>query len=442
MADEDRVTVDAIVVGGGPAGLSAAHTMASAGLETIVIERGEYAGAKNVGGLVYGTVLNRMIPNFFEQAPIERSVARRELIFLGAGEQVRLAFGADEWARPPFNHTFIVHRSQFDRWFAKQVESAGATLLEGTVAESLIYDEKDGRKKVVGVRVRGDEAFYAHVVVLADGANALVTEQARRDLGLAPGRVAQEYAVGVKEIIGLPRGRIEDRFNLAGNEGAALDFFGVPFEGIIGGGFLYTARESIHLGFAARIESLRRAGIGPSQVMDRFKEHPVVRRYIEGGELQEYSAHMIPEGGFNAIGQITGDGMMIAGDAAGFVNMSLYKEGTNHAMETGRAAGETAVEARQSGDYSQVGLAGYERRVRGGVAYADLRRYRKVPEVLEACPNLLSLYPQKVNRMLIEFFTLTDTPKRVQQRQAIHNFLRGLPKFRFIRDMIRARHLA
>lgn len=442
MTESERVKVDAIVVGGGPAGLSAAYTMASAGLQTIVIERGEYAGAKNVGGLVYGTVLNRMIPKFYEQAPIERSVARRELIFLGTGEHIRLTFGADEWARPPYNNTFIVHRSQFDRWYAKQVEAAGATLLESTVAESLIYEEKGGRKRAVGVRVRGDEEFYADVVVLADGANALVTEQTRRDLGLRPGRVKQEYAVGVKEIIALPRGRIEDRFNLSGNEGAALDFFGVPFEGIIGGGFLYTARETIHLGFAARIESLRHAGLGPSQVMERFKEHPIVRRYIEGGELQEYSAHMIPEGGFDAIGQLAGDGVMIAGDAAGFVNMSLYKEGTNHAMETGRSAGETAVEAHRSGNVSAESLAAYERRVRGGVAYADLKRYRKVPEVLEACPNLLSLYPKKVNRMLIEFFTVTDTPKRVQQRQAIRNFLRGLPKFRFVRDLIRARHLA
>ncbi len=442
MGDSEKVKVDAIVVGGGPAGLSAAFTMASAGLETIVIERGEYAGAKNVGGLVYGTVLNRMIPNFFEKAPIERSVARRELIFLGEGEHIRLAFGADEWSRPPFNNTFIVHRSQFDRWFSKQVEEAGASLLEGTVAEALIYEESSGQKRAVGVRVRGDEAFYADAIVLADGANALVSEQTRKDLNLKGGRVAQEYAVGVKEIIALPRGRIEDRFNLAGNEGAALDFFGVPFEGIIGGGFLYTARETIHLGFAARIESLKHARISPHEVMERFKAHPIVRKYIEGGELQEYSAHMIPEGGFNAIGDLAGEGVMIAGDAAGFVNMSLYKEGTNHAMETGRSAGETAIEARKKGDFSRAGLSAYEQRVRQGVAYQDLKRYRKVPEVLEACPNLLSLYPKKVNRMLIDFFTVASEPKKVQQKKAIRTFLRGLPKFRFVRDLIRARHLA
>ncbi len=442
MINDEKVKVDAMVIGGGPAGLSAAYTMASAGLETIVIERGEYAGAKNVGGLLYGTVLNRMIPNFFEKAPIERCVARRELIFLGVGEHMRLSFGAEEWTRPPFNNTFIVHRSQFDRWFAQQVEGAGATLLEGTVAESLVYDGGGDERRVVGVRVRGGEEFFADIVILADGANALVTEQARKDLNLRSGRVKQDYAVGVKEIIALPRGRIEDRFNLESNEGAALDFFGVPFEGIIGGGFLYTARESLHLGFAARIETLARARLSPYEVMERFKAHPVVRSYIASGELLEYSAHMIPEGGYNAVGELTGPGVIIAGDAAGFVNMSLYKEGTNHAMESGRAAGETAIEAKRAGNFSRDALTAYETRIRKTVAWKDLRRFRRVPEVLENCPNLLSLYPRKVNRLLIDFFTVTEASKQENQRQAIRSFLRGLPKFRFVRDIIRARHLA
>ena len=118
MGSDERVKMDAIVVGGGPAGLAAAYTMAKAGLEVMVVERGEYCGAKNMGGLLYGTVLNRMIPNFFEKAPIERCVARRALYFLGEREHIAMNFGADEWAQPPFNHTFIVHRAQFDRWFS------------------------------------------------------------------------------------------------------------------------------------------------------------------------------------------------------------------------------------------------------------------------------------------------------------------------------------
>ncbi len=441
MADEDRVKVDAIVVGGGPAGLSAAYTMAKDGLEVILVERGEYAGSKNVGGLVYGTQLNQMIPDFFEKAPIERTVARRGLVFLGDGEHVRMDFGADEWSRPPYNNTFIVHRAQFDRWFAKEVEEAGASLLEGMVVEDLIYETSGGQTRAAGVQLRGDEAFYADTIVLADGANCLVSEQAAARLGMKAGRRKQEYAVGVKEIIGLPAGRIRDRFSLENNEGAAIDFFGVPFEGLVGGGFIYTGKESLHLGFAARMEALANAKVSPNEVIDRFKQHPVVRKYVEGGELLEYSAHMIPEGGYGAVPELTGNGVMIAGDAAGFVNMSLYKEGTNHAMESGRYAGQAAAEAKRSGDFSKAGLAGYERRLGDGVVLKDLKRYARVPEVLAGTPNLLSLYPKKVNRMLIDFFTVTAEPKKAVQRRAIRRFFRGLPKFKFVRDALRARHV-
>ncbi|MDZ4197666.1 MAG: FAD-dependent oxidoreductase, partial [Kiritimatiellia bacterium] len=441
-ASDDSVKTDAIVVGGGPAGLSAALSMAQAGLGVILVERGEYAGAKNVGGLVYGTVLNRLIPNAFEKAPIERPVSRRSLVMLGGSEHVALDFGADEWSRPPFNHTYIVHRAQFDRWFASQADAAGASLLEGMVAEEVLMEGSNGDRRAVGVKLRGDEIIHADVIVLADGANCLVSEKARTDLGMKPGRIPQEYAVGVKEIIGLPKGTIEDRFNLEEGEGAAVDFFGVPFEGLIGGGFLYTGRDAIHLGFAARIESLTHAGISPNDILTRLKQHPLVRKYIRGGELLEYSAHMIPEGGYRAIPELAGNGVLIAGDAAGLVNMSLYKEGTNHAMESGAAAGETIAELKAKGDWSAKALQRYTERLCGGVAFQDLKRYSRVPDVLTRSPNLLSLYPKKVNRMLIDYFTCLPEPKKATQRRALRNFLSGLPKFQFVRDLIRARHLA
>jgi electron transfer flavoprotein-quinone oxidoreductase len=442
MSDDEQVKMDAIVVGGGPAGLSAAFTMAKAGMEVMLVERGEYCGSKNVGGLLYGTVLNKLIPNFFEKAPIERPVSRRTLVFLGEGEHVSMNFGADEWSKPPYNNTFIVHRSQFDRWYSKQAEAAGANLIEGMVVDDLLYEGSNGDRRVVGVKLRGDEEFRADVVVLADGANCLVSEKARADLGLKPGLVKQEYAVGVKEILGLPRGVIEDRFNLDPNEGVAIDFFGTPFKGLIGGGFLYTAKDSVHLGFAARIESMTHAGLSPNEVMDALKAHPVVRKYVRGAELLEYSAHMIPEGGYNAVTELHGNGVMIAGDAAGFVNMSIYKEGTNHAMESGTCAAETAIEAKRRGDFSAQSLAGYRDRLNQGVAMKDLKKYRKVPEVLEGSPELLSLYPQKVNRLMIDYFTVSSRTKSETQKQAIKTFLSGLPKFKAIRDLIRARHLA
>lgn len=438
---EDAISVDAIVVGGGPAGLSAALTMAQNGLEIILIERGEYAGSKNVGGLVYATVLNALIPGAFEKAPIERPVSRRSIAYLGEDQHLAVDFGANEWARPPFNHTYIVNRSQFDRWFAKEVEAAGVSLLEGMVVDDLVYAGTNGDRRVTGVKLRGGETFHAPAVILAEGANCLVTRKAREALGLRAGRHEQEFAVGVKEIIGLPRAAIEDRFNLEPHEGAAMDFVGVPFKGTVGGGFIYTAKEAVHVGAVVRIASMVEAKRNPSEVLDAFKRHPRIRPLLRGGELLEYSAHMLPEGGYDAIGELTGPGLLIAGDAAGLLNMSLYKEGTNHAMESGHYAGLAVVAARNTGDFSRVGLAGYEARLKEGVALRDLRKYSAVPDVLNGSPALFSIYPDKVTRLLVDYFTVTREAKSDIQKRAVRRFLHDLPKLQFLRDVFRARKM-
>jgi electron transfer flavoprotein-quinone oxidoreductase len=440
---EEKVKVDLIVVGGGPAGLMAAAVAAKEGLEVVVVERGEYSGSKNVGGLLYGTILNELIPNFYERAPIERCVSKRSLFFLTPDKHISLSFGSDEWSKPPYNNTYIVHRSQFDRWLAGEVEEIGATLLDGTVVDELIYEGDGGDKRVVGVKVRGEEEeeFYADVVILADGANPLVTESAIESLGMRKGKKEQQYALGVKEVIALPKEKVEDRFNLEDGEGAAFDFFGAPFEGLVGGGFIYTGKETVSIGVAVKLEAMIQARMNPNDLIEGFKNHPVVRRLIDGGELLEYSAHLIPEGGRLAVPQLSANGVMIAGDAAGFVNASLYKEGTNHAMESGKYAGLTAVEAKKSGDFSSETLSGYERRLMEGVVMKDLKKYERFPEILDTTPELLSLYPKKVVDTLVSFFTVTGEPKSEIQKRAIKEFFRGLPKLKLIGHLLKAKRL-
>ncbi len=438
---DDKVKVDAIVVGGGPGGLAAALSMAQQGLEVIVIERGEYAGSKNVGGLFYGTVLNTLIPNAFEHAPIERTVSRRSVSYLGEGRSFAMSFGADAWSQPPYNNTYVVHRSQFDRWLAKRAEEAGASLIEGMVVEDLIYEGSNGTRHVAGVKLRGDEEFFADVVILADGANALVSEKARAAMDMKAGPRPQEYAVGVKEIIQLSEDTINQRFNLRGREGVAYDYLGKPFDGLIGGGFIYTARDCLHLGAVSRIESMVEAGISPSDLMDKFKRHPDIAKLIEGGELLEYSGHMLPEGGFDSIGQLAADGLMIVGDAAGLLNMSLYKEGTNHAMESGKLAGETAVAAKSKGDFSHAALADYETRLQESVALRDVKKYKDLPEILLGCPDVLSTYPDRMCQMMVDYFSVTGETKEEIQKRAQKKFFAGLSKFKMARDLFKARKL-
>jgi electron transfer flavoprotein-quinone oxidoreductase len=438
---DDIVKMDAIVVGGGPAGIAAAYTMAQAGLEVIVVERGEYSGSKNMGGLLYGTVLNEMIPEFYKDAPIERPVSKRRITYLGATRHAGLEFGADEWSQPPFNNTFIVWRSQFDRWFAKAAEEAGVNLLEGMVVEGLIYEGEGAARKAVGVKIRGDEQFYADAIIVADGANCLVKDEAVEQLGMAKGKVKQEFALGIKEVVSLPQQTIEDRFGLSENEGAALDFFGAPFDGLIGGAFIYTAKDALHVGLAVNLESLEESGRTPNEIMEGFKTHPLIEKHLKGGELSEYAAHLIPEGGYDAIGQLSANGVLIVGDAAGLVNASIYKEGTNHAMESGKLAGETVIAAKQKGDFSRATLGLYEEKLRTGVAMQDMRKFSKVPHVMHNSPNLFSLYPEKAVEMMCEFFTVSPEPKKTVQKRAMRNFLKGIPKGRMIRDVARARKL-
>jgi electron transfer flavoprotein-quinone oxidoreductase len=150
---------------------------------------------------------------------------------------------------------------------------------------------------------------------------------------------------------------------------------------------------------------------------------------------------MLPEGGYDAVGQLTGNGVMIVGDAAGLLNLSLYKEGTNHAMESGKLAGETAVEAKKKGDFSRQGLAGYEEKLKQGVAYQDVLKYRDLPYIMKDCPDLLSLYPRKVTQMLVDYFTVTAEPKHETQKRARREFFSGVSKIKMARDLFKARKL-
>ncbi len=442
--DDDQVKVDAIVVGGGPAGLAAAYSLAKKEMEVIVVERGEYSGSKSLGGLLYGTILNQLIPEFWESAPIERPVVKRQVCFLDDANFSAVTFGSREWGKPPYNYTYTVHRSQFDKWFADQVEEAGASLLEGMVVDGLIYEGEGDARQAKGVKIRGDdghEEFFADVVILCDGTHSLVTDEARRELNLRGGKHEQHYAVGVKETIRLDRKVIEDRFNLDENEGAAFDFIGAPFDGLVGGGFIYTQKETISIGAAAKLESVKEKGLEPNRIMDAFKQHPEIRKLLRGGELLEYGAHLIPEGGYDCLGQLAGNGVMICGDAAGLVNMSLYKEGTNHAMESGKLAAETVIEAKGKGDFSYQALQAYEARLRDSIAWQDLEKYRNLPEIMDTTPEVLSTYPSKATQMLVDYFTVSLEPKKTIQKRAVKTFFKDLSKVQMAMKIFKARKL-
>ena len=436
--DEDRVKVDCIVVGAGPAGLTAAYIMAQAGLEVIVVERGEYAGSKNVSGVLYSTVLSEIIPDFADRAPLERPIVKRKIGYLGEETSGAVEFGAAEWAKPPHNQSWVVYRAKFDRWFAEQAEEAGANIVDGMVVDDLEYEGQGDAKRVVGVRIRDEEEpFFADAVILAEGAQGIVTQRAAEALGLKKGLKKQAFGIGVKEIWGLSAQVIEDRFNLGPGEGAAYEYIGSPFKGLTGGGFLYTGEESLALGYIIKIESMKARGVSPHEVMEAYKAHPDVGRLLLGGELLEYSAHIIPEGGLDALGELSHNGLLISGDAAGLVNASAYHEGANLAMESGRLAAKAVIRARESGDFSKAGLASYEDALQKSFVMEDLRTFRNVPSAQEVFPRVMETVPGRVFQFLADVYGQSDEPKKAVRKRAIKRFFRGLPKLQTLKDLWR-----
>ena len=151
---ENSEKFDAIIVGAGPAGTTAAYVLAKAGLSVLLMERGAYPGAKNVfGGILYTTILNRLIPNFWEEAPVERHMKGLQIFLLSESNAVSIGVESEEHNQPPYNNSFTVSRSKFDQWYAKKAEEVGTFLITDTVVDDLIW----ANNKVVGVKARGEE---------------------------------------------------------------------------------------------------------------------------------------------------------------------------------------------------------------------------------------------------------------------------------------------
>ena len=239
---------DAIVVGAGLSGSTAAYCMAKAGLSVLVLERGDAAGAKNVtGGRLYGHSLEKIIPGFAEEAPLERKIVRERVSMLTEDACFSADFHSASRFAEPGSASYTVLRAEFDAWLAGKAEEAGCDLVCPARADELLLENG----KISGVRA-GDDELTSEVVLLADGVNSLLGQKAGLKKELSPHHVA----VGVKEVIELPKGVINDRFGLNDGEGMANLMVGTPSGGMVGGGFLYTNKESLCLGLVITVADM------------------------------------------------------------------------------------------------------------------------------------------------------------------------------------------
>jgi electron transfer flavoprotein-quinone oxidoreductase len=394
---------DAIIVGAGPAGSSCGITLAKAGLETLIVERGKFAGAKNMwGGAFYGPSLFELFPDFWEEAPVERYIKRHKYSLLTEDSSFAFDFASQKFGKPPYNG-FSVLRSKFDRWFAAKAEQAGAVVAAGLEAEDLLWEGN----AVAGVKAGGDE-IPANVVIACDGVNSNLAEKA----GLREKMVARDIKQGVKEVIQLPRDVIEQRFHLRGEEGIAWEFIGSFTRGIPGGAFIYPNKESLSIGIVVQLNGLTEKRVTANQLLEDFKRHPEVGNMLADGQLVEYSAHLVPVGGKAKMPALFTDGMLVAGDAAGLtLTTGLVLEGANFAIASGTAAAEAVIRAKKTGDFSKRSLALYPDLLEQSFVLKDLETFEKAPHLLEN-PRFYRQYPELACELAEKIFTNDGRPRR------------------------------
>lgn len=408
---------DAIVVGAGASGNACAYTMAKAGLKVLQIERGEYPGSKNVqGAILYAKALEEIIPDFREDAPLERHIIEQRMWVLDDNSFIGTHVRSEEYNKPPYNR-YTILRAQFDKWFSSKVREAGALLICETTVNHLIMDGD----QVVGVSCdREHGEVFADVVILADGVNSTLARKAGFHGEIPAGNVA----LAVKEVLFMPEDTIRQRFNVGEESGVVIEMVGRITDGMMGTGFLYTNKESIAIGVGCMLGDFKNNPnrTSPYVLLEQMKKHPSIAPLIEGGEMKEYTAHLIPEGGFHAIPQVYGNGWMIVGDSGGFVN-AVHREGSNLAMTTGRLAGEAVIQAKEGGKgFRSDVLKSYKKALDASFVMKDLYKYRDMPEVFHKSPHFFTTYPDMLTQAARTMITVDGIDKKTKEREIFANF--------------------
>jgi electron transfer flavoprotein-quinone oxidoreductase len=410
---------DAIVIGAGMAGNAAAHTMAGRGLKVLQLERGEYPGSKNVqGAILYADMLEKIIPNFREDAPLERHLIEQRFWMMSDRSHTGMQHRSDDFNEEKPNRYTII-RSQFDRWFSKQVQGKGAVVICETTVTELV---RNSEGKVIGVRTdRDSDVIFTDVVVLAEGVSGLLGTRA----GLRPTPKPDHVALAVKEMHFLPQETIEARFNLRGDEGVVIEAVGSISKGMTGMGFIYTNKESLSLGIGCLVSDFAEKGETPYGLLEAFKKHPSVAPLIQGSEVKEYAAHLIPEGGYKAIPELFGDGWVVVGDAAQ-LNNAIHREGSNLAMTSGRLAGEAIFQVKSRRDpMTKANLALYKKMIDDSFVMKDLKKYKDMPALLHTnSKNFFLTYPDLVSKAMDNFLRVDGAPKVEKENASIRSFIK------------------
>ncbi len=376
--DRPQMEADVVIVGGGPAGMAcalrlsqlidahnASHPNTQLSKENIyVLEKAREVGQHCLSGaLLDPRSMRELLPGFEKEAPIEAEVSKEAVYFLTRNWQFKLPI-----TPPPLRDhgNYVISLNRFVKWLGGKVEETGITVFTGFAGSELLVEGE----RVIGVRTDDKgvdkqnqpksnfEPGYdlkSKLVILAEGTRGSLTKQLIGRFQLDRDRNPQTYGQGVKELWEVPAGRIPP--------GQVIYTMGWPLTAKeYGGAWIYGGKDNIvSLGFVTGLD-YPDPRLDPQRVLQEFKRHPLVRKLLEGGKMIRYGAKSLPYGGWWAVPPVSGNGWMILGDSAGFLNSQRLK-GIHLAIKSGMLAAETAFDCLQKNDFSTVATAAYAQRV-------------------------------------------------------------------------------
>jgi electron-transferring-flavoprotein dehydrogenase len=382
--ERESMEFDVVIVGGGPAGLAAACRLLQldAGLSVVVVEKGSEIGAHILSGNVFEpTGLNELFPDWREKgAPVKTAVTGDRVHYL-TSEKGAMPVPGLFLPRPMHNHgNYIISLGQLCQWMGEQAEEMGVNIFPGFAASEVLYGDdgrvsgvatsdmgvgKDGQKKS---SYQAGYELLGKYTIFAEGVRGNLSEELMQHFDLQADSDPQHYGIGFKEVW-----EIDPELH---EEGLVVHTAGWPLDSHTeGGGFLYhAANNKVFAGFIISL-GYKNPHMAPFEEFQRWKLHPKIRRYLEGGKRIAYGARAVNKGGMQSLPKLGFPGGMLVGCGAGFLNGVKIK-GAHTAIKTGMLAAESVQKALASGADDSSTVTEFEESVKASWAYKELHKGR------------------------------------------------------------------